>query len=75
MENATELLSSLTLKTVTSDSLDDSGCCENRFNKSKQHQQCVPERVESVHQPRISKKRKAVANHEKEIPSGQGLLI
>ena len=75
MESATELPSSLTLETVTSDSLDDSGCCENGLNKSKQHQHCVSERVESVHQPRIYKKRKAVANHEKETLSGQGLLV
>ena len=75
MESVTELPSSLNLETVTSDSLDDSGYGENGHNKSKQHEQCVPERVESVHQPLISKKRKAAAHHEKETPSGQGLLV
>ena len=73
--SASEIPSSPTLERVTSASLNDSGYCENGHNKSKQHQQCVPDQDESVHQPRISKKRKAVANHEKEIPSGQGLLI
>ena len=74
MESAIELPSSLNLETVTSDSLDDSGYGENGHNKSKQHEQCEPERVESVHQPLFSKKRKAAANHQ-ETPSGQGLLV
>ena len=74
-ESASEEPSSPTLETVTSASLNDSGYCENGHNKSKQHQQCVPDQDESVHQPHISKKRKASANHEKETPSGQGLLV
>ena len=74
-ESASEEPSSPTLETVTSASLNDSGYCENGHNKSKQHQQCVPDQDESVHQPLISKKRKAAANHEKETPSGQGLLV
>jgi len=75
MESAAKLPSPLTLKTVTSDSLDDSGYSENGHNKSKQHEQCRPEQVESVQQLRISKKRKASTNHEKETLSGQGLFV
>ena len=75
MESAAKMPSPLTLKTVTTDSLDDSGYSENGHNKSKQHEQCRPEQVESVQQPRISKKRKATTNHEKETLSGQGLFI
>ena len=67
MESATELPLPSALETVTSDSLD--------VNKSKQHEQCVPGQDESVHQPRISKKRTAAANQEKETLSGQGLLV
>ena len=74
-ESASETPSSPTLETVTSASLNDSGYCENGHTKSKQHQQCVLDQDESVHQPRISKKRKAAASHEKETPSGQGLLV
>ena len=75
MESATEIPSPPTLGTVTSDSLDDSGYSEYGNNKSKQQEQCRPEQVESVQQPRTSKESNAATNGEKETLCGQGLFV
>lgn len=75
MESAKEIDSSPTLQMVTGNSLNDSGYSENGHIKSSEHEQCVLEQCESVHQPRISRKRKVATDHEKETRSGHGMLV